>query len=265
MARVVLLTVDSVNGLIYPPVVAAGEESAAAWRQLFARAQTAGLNLHTLRGICSDGAQGLLSYLRADLAWVQQQRCIWHLWRNLGGQLAQAAQRAAGDLVGKAAKRVQNEVRAELCRLIRGIVDAQDGAAAEIALQQLLAHPQGAALGQYLTNVMDRLLVHRMDYCRGLQRVSPEWYWRDFRLRLGRGRNHRSEQRLERAALLWAIYHNFEPAQWRSEQHRHYRHPGKSALQVAGAAPGQVSYLALWAFDSPQHRHPWRASNCRRR
>ena len=48
-----------------------------------------------------------------------------------------------------------------------------------------------------------------------LQWVSPEWYWRDFRLRLSRERNHRSEPRLERAALLWAIYHNFEPAQWR--------------------------------------------------
>ena len=90
---------------------------------------------------------------------------------------------------------------------------------------------------------MDRLLVYQMDYCRGRQRVSPEWYWRDFRLRLSRGRNHRSEQRLERAAVLWALYHNFEPAQWRSERKRHYRHPGLSALQVAGVPPGQVSYL----------------------
>ena len=73
--------------------------------------------------------------------------------------------------------------------------------------------------------------------------MTPEWYWRDFRLRLSRGRNHRSDQRLERAALVWAIYHNFEPAQWRSERKRHYRHPGQSALEVAGAPPGQVSYL----------------------
>jgi len=87
------------------------------------------------------------------------------------------------------------------------------------------------------------LLVYRVAYCRGLQRVSPEWYWRDFRLRLSHGRNHRSETRLERAAVLWALYHNFEPAQWRSERKRHYRHPGQSALQVAGVPPGQVSYL----------------------
>lgn len=49
-----------------------------------------------------------------------------------------------------------------------------------------------------------------MAYRHGLQRVSLEWCWRGFRLRLSRGRNLRSEQRLERAALLWAAYHSFE-------------------------------------------------------
>ena len=91
---------------------------------------------------------------------------------------------------------------------------------------------------------MDRLLVYQMDYCRGLQRVSPEWYWRDFRLRLSRGRNHRSAQRLERAALLWGVYHNFEPAQWRSEHKQPYRHPGQSALQTRQhkLEPSQLLY-----------------------
>ena len=76
--RVVLLVVDSVNGLIYPPLVATGEESAGPWQRLFARAQQAGLDLDALRGVTSDGAQGLLGYLRCGLAWVQHQRCVWH-------------------------------------------------------------------------------------------------------------------------------------------------------------------------------------------
>lgn len=243
VVRVVLLAVDSVSGVIYPPVVAKGEECAAAWQQLFARLQAAGVDLQTLRGLCSDGAQGLLAYLRRELAWVQQQRCVFHIWRLLGGALSHAASQAAQTLSGEAAAQLRKQVYAELGTLIHRIVDAQSAAAAETALAQLLAHPQGAALGRQLSNVMDRLLVYQMGYCRGLQRVSPEWYWRDFRLRLSRGRNHRSEQRLERAALLWAVYHNFEPAQWRSERKRHYRHPGQSALQVARASPGQVSYL----------------------
>ena len=243
VVRVVLLLVDSVSGLIYPPVVARDEDSAGAWKQLFARAHAAGLDVQKLRGICSDGAPGLLAYLRRELVWVLQQRCVWHIWRGLSGELARAVSQAAQALAGAAAEAVRDKVRAELVALIRGVVNAQHAEAAETALAQLLAHPYGKALGQQLTNLMDRLLVYQLDYCRGLQRVSPEWYWRDFRLRLSRGRNHRSEQRLERAALLWAVYHNFEPAQWRSERQRHYRHPGQSALQVAGAPPGQVSCL----------------------
>ncbi len=243
VVRVVLMTVDSVSGLIYPPVVARSEESASAWEQLFARAQAAGLDLQQLRGICSDGAQGLLAYLRRELVWVEQQRCVWHIWRGLTGDLSRAVSRAAKGLAEDVAAEVRDRVRGELVKLIRGVINAVDGEAAETALAQLLAHPYGAALGKQLTQLLDRLLVYQLDYCQGLQRVSPEWYWRDFRLRLSRGRNHRSEQRLERAALLWAVYHNFEPAQWRSERKRQYRHPGQSALEVAGVPPGQVSYL----------------------
>ena len=243
VVRVVLLTVDSVSGLIYPPLVALNEERADVWGHLLERAHAAGLDLQKLRGICSDGAHGLLSYLRNELAWVQQQRCVWHIWRGLSGDLGRAVSQVGQDLSKEAAAAVRKTLRAELVKLIRGVIDAPHAEAAETALEELLAHPQGQALGQHLSALMDRLLVYQMDYCRGLQRVSPEWYWRDFRLRLSHGRNHGSEQRLERAALLWAVYHNFEPAQWRSERTRHYRHPGQSALHVAGVPPGQVSYL----------------------
>ena len=243
VVRVVLMAVDSVSGLIYPPVVAQNEERADVWGALLERAQAAGLDLQKLRGICSDGANGLLSYLRKELAWVEQQRCVWHIWRGLSGDLGRAVSQAVQGLSKEAAETVRTTVRAELVKLIRGVIDAPQAEAAETALQQLLAHPHGRALGQHLSALMDRLLVYQMDYCRGLQRVSPEWYWRDFRLRLSHGRNHGSEQRLERAALLWAVYHNFEPAQWRSEHKRHYRYPGQSALQVAGVPPGHVSYL----------------------
>lgn len=241
--RVVLLVVDSVSGLIYPPVVAKGEESAGPWQRLFERASRAGLDLEALRGVTSDGAQGLSAYLRQGLAWVHHQRCAWHLWHNLGGELARAASQAAEGLSGQAAEQARKQIRDELEGLIHQIIDATSYDQAEAALATLLGHPLGAPIGKLLNEQLDRVLVHLLDYCRGLQRVTPEWYWRDFRLRLSHGRNHRSDQRLERAALVWAIYHNFEPAQWRSERKRHYRHPGQSALEVAGAPPGQVSYL----------------------
>jgi hypothetical protein len=185
----------------------------------------------------------VLSYLRRQLAWVQHQRCVWHGWRNLGGELAKAASTAAIGLKDEAAEQARKQARTELGKLIHQVIDAESYETAEAALATLLGHPLGGAIGKRLNEQLDRLLVHLVAYYQDLQRVTPEWYWRDFRHRLSHGRNHRSDQRLERAALVWAIYHNFEPAQWRCERKRHYRHPGQSALQVAGVPPGQVSYL----------------------
>ena len=104
-------------------------------------------------------------------------------------------------------------------------------------------HPFGAACVPKLGPHLAAALVYRRPDNAGLRRVSPEWCWRDFRLRLGRGRNHLTDQRLERAALVWALYRNFEPAQRRCERKRHYRHPGQCPLAVAGVPPGDVSYL----------------------
>ena len=94
--------------------------------------------------------------------------------------------------------------------------------------------PWGAGLAQKVNEQFDRLLYHLLEEHHGLVRVSPEWLWRDFRLRLSRGRNQGSSERLERAALLWMVYHNLTPTQKRSERKRHYKHPGQSPLEVAG-------------------------------
>ena len=241
--RVVLLVVDSMSGLIYPPVVAEDETSAGLWQRMFERAQEAGLNLDEVRAVTSDGAQGLHAYIESGLEWVRQQRCVWHVWRNLSTGLAQAASAAAQALTGEEAKEARKRVRDELGKLIHRVSDAQSYDQAEAALAALREHPQGAAIGTKLNVLLDEILTHWLPSCRGVYRVSPEWYWRDFRQRLSHGRNHRTDQRLERATLVWAIYHNFEPAQRRSERKRHYRHPGQSALEVAGVPPGQVRYL----------------------
>jgi hypothetical protein len=241
--RVVLALNDSVSGVLFPPVVVEVEESAAGWEQLFARAQSAGLRLSGVLGLTSDGAQGLIAYLRTSLSWVNQQRCVLHMWLNLAGELARAVAKATHGLSKALAREVGQQARQELLALIHAVVDAQNSEQAEEALQRLKAHAQGAGLAKQLDAQMDRLLVYRLKEQRGLVRVGPEWLWRDFRLRLSRGRNHGSAQRLERAALVWAIYRNFAPAQWRCERKRHYRRPGKSPLEMAGATLGELSYL----------------------
>jgi hypothetical protein len=241
--RVVLLLVDSVTGVVWPPVVVRGEKTAGPWQRLFARAGEAGLKLEQVRGVTSDGVTGLADCLRRELSWVNHQRCVWHLWRNLAGELGRAVAKAAVGVAGTAAKEAKEKVRGELVALLHQALDAHSYEQAEVALATLQGHPLGARLGQMVSVQMDKLFFHLTAYGRGLSRVAPEYRWRDFRLRLSRGRNHGSDRRYQRAALVWAIYQNFTPTQWRSERKRRYRHPGHSPLEVARASPGDISYL----------------------
>lgn len=240
--RVILLLTDSVTGLIWPPIVACAE-SLAGWEELFLRALQAGLDLTAINGLTSDGSMGLLAYLQRWGRGVHQQRCVFHIWRNLAAEIVRQAAREAKGLAGAAAEMAKERMRQELEGLMRGVIDATSYERAEAALMQLLAHPRGTKLGRALREQLDELLMHLMDEHEGLIRITPEWLWRDFRLRLSRGRNHGSAKRLERAALVWAIYHNFTPTQRRLERKRQYKHPGQSALEVAGIDPGRLSYL----------------------
>ncbi|MDO8692128.1 MAG: transposase, partial [Dehalococcoidia bacterium] len=242
--KVVLALVDTVTGVMWPPVAVNEEDSERPWGRMFRRARLSGLDLDQLRGVASDGAKGLIAYLGHVLTWMNHQRCHLHLWRNLSGELAARVNEAAAGLAGAAAKAVKKKVRAELLSLVRGVLDAGSYAEAEAALAKLKAHQLGGKLGAMLDEHLDAAMVYLLEYNRGLARVSPEWYWRDFRLRLSHGRNHRSDDRLERAALVWAIYRNFEPAQRRSERKRHYR------VQPATAAFQPVQVRSRWLLSA---------------
>ena len=226
--RVVLMIVDSASGLVFPPLVAKGEQSEGPWARLFARAESAGLDLDELRGVTSDWTGGLVSYLRRFLPHPHHQRCLWHFHRA-------PLRRLLGAL--------DEDVREAVSGLVRSLMSATSYAAAELALVALAVHPAASELAREINEQFDHLFVHLLPHYRGLTPVSPEWCWRDYRLRLSRGRNHGSEKRLECASLLWAIYHNFTPTQRRCERKRHYRHPGKSPLEVVGLSPGNLSYL----------------------
>ena len=240
---VLLLLSDRVTGVLSPPVVAATEDDPAAWGQLVLRAAQAGLRPSRIRGVVSDGTRGLAQLLEGRLVWVHHQRCVLHIWRNLATPLCEAAQTAATGLVGAAATAVRRATQRELAALVRAVLDAADDATAVAALRQLAVQRLGTGLALALRNNIEQALVYQSAVTQGLGRVGPDWWWRDFRLRLSRGRNHRTSARLERAATRWAVYHNFEAAQWRSERKRRYRRPGRSPLAMAGVPPGDVSYL----------------------
>jgi hypothetical protein len=231
--RVMLILEDSVSGVVWSTVVVQDEEHRCSWAALFRRAAQAGLELCRIQGVTSDGALGLTNYLQWVLILTDQQRCVLHLWQNLSRPLAQAVR----GLTAKVAEVTRQELRV----LIHGVLDAVTYEQAEGALAKLQAHPQGGAVASFLQERLKSALIHLQH--EGLLRVSPEWRWRDYRQRLSRGRNHGSDQRQERAGLVWSTYHNFTPAQERKERKRQYRHPGQSPLEAAGASPGAISYL----------------------
>jgi hypothetical protein len=113
--KVVLALVDTVSGVIFPPVVVSEEDSDRSWGRMFRRARVAGLDPSELRGVVSDGARGLIGYVSRVLFWVNHQRCLFHIWRNLGGEISARANEAAAGLAGAAAKAVKKKVRGELC------------------------------------------------------------------------------------------------------------------------------------------------------
>ena len=108
------------------------------------------------------------------LAWVQHQRCVWHIWRNLAGRVgARGRPGRRGRRSSDVAEAVREQVRAELVALIHAVIDAKSYEQAEAALVTLRSHPQGAAIGQFLNEHLDRILVHLVAYYAGLQRVTP--------------------------------------------------------------------------------------------
>ena len=228
---VILALMDSKTGLIYPPFLARDEKSTTSWKQLFDRAKEAGLKPKKLNGVTSDGAHGLQSFLRKWMPGVHHQRCVWHIWRNLGPKIRHLVAQEIAGKVGEEAEKARVTLTRELTSLIHRILDAATYEKSEEALAELAAHRLGTLLANYLRPLLDAIQYYRMPCHDGLVRVGPEWMWRDFRQRVSRGRNHGADDNWERAALLWAIYWNFTPAQRRSERKRTYRRSGKSPLR----------------------------------
>jgi transposase-like protein len=244
----VLALVDCVSGVVCPPIVVSNETDLRGWMRLFRRAEIAGVARDQILGVVSDGALGLGKYLREQMEWVNHQRCVFHLWRDLLTQVHRAVTTAAAELSGAAAEastpvEVRKQVRGELVRLLRLVFDASTEAAAQIALGTLQTHPHGALVAAEVASVLEAAFVYAKAHNQGLGRIVPEWTWRDYRLRLSHGRNHGSVIRQEQAAVAWAIYHNFTPAQRRQERKRRYRHPGQSPFQVVGLDTQGVCYL----------------------
>jgi len=188
-----------------------------------------GLRWQAVKGLISDGAGAYSGVLRLVLRRAHQQRCLFHLWRNvlpdLGSYRAEAGEQA--------------------------------GLFVRFALKALLAAPNLADAYLSLEDV-ERTFGHLpalQGVLRTLRRTLPElWglaeaglplsertnniaerFFRRFKQRTRRMGNFMSEAGADKFMVAWLVYVNCEPYQLRRERKRHYRYPGQSPLSIGQA------------------------------
>ena len=238
--RVVLLLTDSVSGVVWPPVVVdRGGRRAPVAAAVCARSR-GGAGPGRPVGRDQRWGERAGAYLRQHLSWVNHQRCVWHLWRGLGGELAAQAAAAARTLTGRAAARLRQQTRTELAALVRAVFDAASEAAAWEAHARLAAHPRGPGLATALRDHVAAALVYRRQVPGGAPAGGPRMVLAGLPLAPGpRAQRGRARARLERTALRLGDLPQLHPRARKERTAAQISVPGPVPARRGGGAPGR--------------------------
>jgi len=198
-----------------------------------------GLTVEEVKVLISDGA----SWYRAALDWVlrkaQQQRSIFHLWRNILPFI-----RDYGAQVGEeGARQFMAEVKA--------VWDAASLALAQaewLALQArwgaVTTLQEGLAL---IEKTLTEAMLHTKGVVEGMGRTSnvAERFFRRYKQRLARMGCFMSPGGCDNFNAVWMVYIDMEPYQVRREQKKPYRYPGRCPLEIGGAPIQGLTWLDL--------------------
>lgn len=188
-----------------------------------------GVILERMRVWLSDGLAtygALLEIL--SLSHIPRQRSVFHLWRNLAGELRAYAQ-AKGE---EAAQRLRASIRA--------VWDAESERAAVVALMALMAEygqdPLVDKTVWLVRTTFGQATLHLKGIVPGLARTSGvvEWVWRLYKRRMGLVQCFMSESGADNFLAVYELYINFHSYQLRKERKRVYPYPGKCPLEIAG-------------------------------
>lgn len=188
-----------------------------------------GIPWQQVRLLVTDGARVYSGVLSQVLRRARQQRCLFHLWRNLLPDIQAYTARmgkAAGLWVRFTLKALFAASSLEEARLCLEDVERTFAAMPDLAgvlrtVRHALPELWGALevklpLSERTSNVAERSF-------RGLKQ------------RTGRMGNFMSEEGADNFLEAWSVYSNFEPYQVRRERKRRYRYPGQSPLAIAQA------------------------------
>ncbi len=190
-----------------------------------------GVNLAQMRAWLSDGLSTYLAVLEMlGLSLVPRQRSIFHLWRNLAGEI-----KAYGVANGQ-------EAADELRAAIRAVWDAGSEGAAVVGLMKLIGMYGKDPLASKTVWLVHTTFKEATLYLKGvvpdLARTNgvAEWVWRFYKRRMRLVQCFMSEAGCDNFLALYELYLNFHRYQVRKERKRHYPYPGHCPLEIGGAS-----------------------------
>jgi hypothetical protein len=198
-----------------------------------------GLTVEEVKVLISDGA----SWYQAALDWVlrkaQQQRSLFHLWRNILPFIraygAQGEEELAQQFITEV-KAVWNAASLAAAQGERLALQARWGAASTL---------QGALA--LIEKTLTEAMLHTKGIVQGMGRTSnvAERFFRRYKQRVARMGCFMSPGGCDNFNAAWAVYINMEPYQVRRERKKHYRYPGLCPLEVGGASIQGLTWLDL--------------------
>jgi hypothetical protein len=223
-------------------------ESEEALRAGIERLPAVGVPLEAITTWLSDGSRtypAVLAMLNLDR--LPRQRSIFHLWRNLLGDIT-----AYRSVWGK-------EAADGLRAAVHAVWDAATERLAVGALFTLVETDGHDPLARPIVGLVratfPEATYHLKDPTRELARTTgvAEWLWRRFKRRMRLIQVFMSDTSPDRFGALFELYVNFHRYQRRRERKRHYPYPGRCPLEIAGQtlqiAVGDDHRVASW-FDA---------------
>lgn len=204
-------------------------ESEEALRAGIERLPAVGVPLEAITTWLSDGSRtypAVLAMLNLDQ--LPRQRSIFHLWRNLVGDIT-----AYGVALG-------TDAADALRAAIHAVWDAPTERLAVRALFTLVAtygrDPLARPIVGLVRATFPDATYHLKDTTLGLARTTGivEWLWRRFKRRMRLIQVLMGEDSPERFGALFELYVNFHHYQIRRERKRHYPYPDRCPLEIAG-------------------------------
>ncbi len=232
----VLGVVDAVSRVVFETVRIVAESEEEVLRK-FARLIGFGVNTKGLKGLVTDGAEAYRLLIVGVMKRVVQQRCVFHLWRNISSHV-RSLKETRGEQTAEAFKRA-----------VRRVWDAESYEDAQLGLAALLQYWSGEpCVGPALWVIeasFEEATTHLKGIVEGMPRTSnvAEWLWRGYKHGLRVMGQFMSVGGMDAFNGVWALHVNFKRYQKRKERRRPVNNPGHCPLEMAGVQTGQLSWM----------------------